>query len=821
MRKIYLLLLSLILLPYMAVADTSAFNVTTNEGSSENAYTYSEGVLTVNGGANITISMAEGATEPTSDRIAVTGNAEITLNGVNITGSKYDNINETDAQSAIDVSENATLILNLSESSQNTLTGGDGESSVGAPGIHVPSSASVVIQGSGALSVTGGNSTSTYGGSGIGGKSAGGSGGETCGTVIILATGSVKITGGSGQHTSAGGADIGGGLGTTDGGNGQGIRPVSNQENTYTVWGNLELPCDITIPDGATVTIPEGASLTVPEEVTLTNNGTIKVEGALTGNVTGTVQTKLTVEMVTVAKGIYTYTGEAHEPTVTIEGYDVNTDYTVEYSNNTNAGEATITVKPTETGKLFGSAVTVNFTISQATNEWTTEPNIQGWTYNGTANTPTGAAKFGTVSFTYASKDSETYSETAPTAAGDYVLKATVAATNNYTGLEKTVEFTIAPITATLEYAETEVKKQVGDEAFTNVLTNGSSIQVSYESSNTNVATVDANGKVTILAAGTTTITATDNDPNYEAEAASYTLVVDPITLEEGSGISITGGQQEVEFDGTGTTMTLTATVTVSDGLGTDGQWIWASSNTDIATVPEHGDEAVAMLRANNATESSTATVTIHKIGEATITATYTDSKYTGEVTFNLTVTEKEEEPAPKPDPDPTPQPDPTPLYYNIQFENICEGVDASLSKSVVKEGNQVSVYVEVEEGYDAENLKVMFKRSLYGYWEEVEEGVQPGEYIIYNVYTDIYVKVEGVEKIEEEPTGMSDIEGTKVYAQNGNLYVYTSQPQEVMIITMNGTVLRRERQEGLRSYPLPKGVYIICIGEERMKVRI
>ena len=113
-----------------------------------------------------------------------------------------------------------------------------------------------------------------------------------------------------------------------------------------------------------------------------------------------------------------------------------------------------------------------------------------------------------------------------------------------------------------------------------------------------------------------------------------------------------------------------------------------------------------------------------------------------------------------------------------------------------------------------------MFKRSLYGYWEEVEEGVQPGEYIIYNVYNDIYVKVEGVEKIEEDPTGMSDIEGTKVYAQNGNLYIYTSQPQEVAIITMGGTILKRERQEGLRSYSLPKGVYIICIGEETFKVR-
>ena len=143
------------------------------------------------------------------------------------------------------------------------------------------------------------------------------------------------------------------------------------------------------------------------------------------------------------------------------------------------------------------------------------------------------------------------------------------------------------------------------------------------------------------------------------------------------------------------------------------------------------------------------------------------------------------------------------------------------MSKSVVKAGSQVSVYVEVEEGYDAENLKVMFKRSLYGYWEEIEEGVQPGEYIIYNVYNDIYVKVEGVEKIEEDPTGMSDIESTKVYAQNGSLYVYTSQPQEVMIITMSGTILKRERQEGLRSYSLPRSVYIICIGEERYKIAV
>ena len=755
MRKIYLLLLSLILLPYMAVAqnNTGVFNVT--GGTLNQDYTYTApseydpnggDVLTIKSSTPLTISTNSESETTGGCRIVIENNvtANITLAGVNITPA---DAGTNDGYSGIDLASGATLNITLQSGSSNVINGGTSQSGSPGPGIHVPEGSTLTIGGEGSLQVQGA-SRGGLAAVGIGGKVSASDAGGACGNVIILG-GTITVQGGTptsgGENAavdigggaagngnggdcntviiltsvnSGGSLEIGGGAGAGVGGgkgsDGQGIRPSG--DNTYTVWGNLTLPCDITIPEGATVVIPEGASLTVPQGTTLTNNGTIQVNGGtLTGTPEGSgkVQQQLTESIVEIEPTSYTYTGEEIKPVVTIEGYTESEDYEVSYKNNTDAGTATITVKPTDDGSLFGEEVTKTFTISQATNEWTTEPSIQGWTYNETANTPTGASKFGTVSFTYASKDSETYSETAPTAAGDYVLKATVAATDNYTGLEATVEFTIAPITATLGYAETEIKKQVGDEAFINELTNESSIQVSYESSNTEVATVDASsvdassGEVTILAAGTTTITATDNDPNYEAEAASYTLVVDPITLEEGSGISITGGQQEVEFDGTGTTMTLTATVTVSDGLGTDGQWIWASSNTDIATVPEHGDEAVAMLRANNATESSSATVTIKGTGEAIITATYTDSKYTGEVTFNLKVTEKEEEPAPdpKPDPDPAPTPDPTPLYYNIQFEDICEGVDASLSKGVVKAGNQVSVYREHEGNVQAQPL--------------------------------------------------------------------------------------------------------------------
>ena len=65
-------------------ATAGAFEVT--GGTSGTDYSYSNGVLTVNDGANITISMTSGATTPTTDRIVVAKNATatITLNGVNI-----------------------------------------------------------------------------------------------------------------------------------------------------------------------------------------------------------------------------------------------------------------------------------------------------------------------------------------------------------------------------------------------------------------------------------------------------------------------------------------------------------------------------------------------------------------------------------------------------------------------------------------------------------------------------------------------------------------------------------------------------------------
>ena len=299
--------------PAQAADTAGAFEVT--GGTSGTDYSYSNGVLTVNEGASITISMASEATKSTSDRIVVNGNAKITLNGVNITPV---DAGTDDGYSGIDLASGATLNITLQSGSSNVINGGTSITGAPGPGIHVPESSTLIIGGNGSLEVKGASRDSEAA-VGIGGNGSASQAGEACGNVIILG-GTITVHGGTPKYTGRIPVDIGGGnsdagkggdcktviilasvnsdedlkigggagssIGGGNGSDGQGIRPASGQENTYTVWGNLTLPCDITIPQGATVTIPNGASLTVPEGTKLINNGTIVKQqgGTFTNN---------------------------------------------------------------------------------------------------------------------------------------------------------------------------------------------------------------------------------------------------------------------------------------------------------------------------------------------------------------------------------------------------------------------------------------------------------------------------------------------------------------------------------------------------------
>ena len=98
------------------------------------------------------------------------------------------------------------------------------------------------------------------------------------------------------------------------------------------------------------------------------------------------------------------------------------------------------------------ASAALEFVISQATNAWTEELSITGWTYNDKVNAPTAKAQFGDVTFTYSSEENGTYTSEVPKNAGTWYVKATVEGTENYTGLESTpVAFEIAKAIPTYE----------------------------------------------------------------------------------------------------------------------------------------------------------------------------------------------------------------------------------------------------------------------------------------------------------------------------------------------------------------------------------
>ncbi len=79
-----------------------------------------------------------------------------------------------------------------------------------------------------------------------------------------------------------------------------------------------------------------------------------------------------------------------------------------------------------------------------------------------------------------------------------------------------------------ISYANSTVEKHINGSAFTNELTKTTvDGEITYTSSNTEVAEVDENGEVTIVGAGTATITAAAAETgNYNPAEAKYTLIV-------------------------------------------------------------------------------------------------------------------------------------------------------------------------------------------------------------------------------------------------------------------------------------------------------
>lgn len=264
------------------------------------------------------------------------------------------------------------------------------------------------------------------------------------------------------------------------------------------------------------------------------------------------------------------------------------------------------------------------------------------------------AMGFGAITVKYYDKDGKEVKE--PKDAGTYTVKIDVAAGVGYEAQNDISSdswtFTIASVQQKLTFTSPAINKMYGDAAFTNPI-NEIGIQgtIAYTSSNANVATVDANGTVTILAASTepVTITAsTEGTDNYSSATASYTLTVAKKAITV-SGIAA----NNKTYDGTAVatldcskavfagklendTLTVTATGTFADKNAGENKTVTIADLTlDGASAGNYTLAASSQQRETSASISPvrlsfiTATVA-EKIYDSKATATVTGVTITG-----------------------------------------------------------------------------------------------------------------------------------------------------------------------------------------------
>ena len=218
---------------------------------------------------------------------------------------------------------------------------------------------------------------------------------------------------------------------------------------------------------------------------------------------------------------------------------------------------------------------------------------VSGWTYGQTANEPVSESDTnGTEHVTYQYKEKnqadDAYSSRVPVNAGEYTVKATFAATEEYGEATATADFTIAKATAGLSMGA-DLSKTYGDASFHVAAVHEGDGAVKYESSNQNILTIDESGNVTLHHAGTATITATlSESTNYLGAQTSIQVTVGK---KQGS-FTVSQNEYQVTYGGADFSIAPQS----KDG---DGTVEYSSSNTEVVTVDSDGK--VHIVGAGNA----------------------------------------------------------------------------------------------------------------------------------------------------------------------------------------------------------------------------
>lgn len=340
-----------------------------------------------------------------------------------------------------------------------------------------------------------------------------------------------------------------------------------DKELTYT--GN-ELTQTVTVTvNGKTLTV--GTDYTV-SDLTGTEPGSYPVTVAGTGNYTGTVtksfeiaKADISSAAITYDAGPYGYTGKEWKPEVAVSFNDAaltaDTDYTVSYENNINAGTAKIII--TGIGDHFTGSTEKTFTINSAEISGCTFAPIADVTYNTKAHTPEvtvaisgrtlEADKDYTVS--YASNINAGTATVTVTGKGNFTGTASKTFTINKAGL------TLNPCTISELCTETDLKTRTlpSDFFLAGETETGFSIKLTAVEGGDDIfavapAVVEGENKITFrlkneVGAATFTVTVTPVSGNYNG--GSYALTISTHDRTDVSG-SISFPDGSAVYTGTG-----------------------------------------------------------------------------------------------------------------------------------------------------------------------------------------------------------------------------------------------------------------------------
>ena len=391
---------------------------------------------------------------------------------------------------------------------------------------------------------------------------------------------------------------------------------VLEEENKVSGWNGI----NVSSGGDASLNISGSGSLTV--SATATNGIGIFVQ-AQSGNANLAINGANVNAVVTETngRGVELSTGQAGNPNLTIEVKGGSLQASgqpngIKFFTNADNTRADANLKVSGNAMVKTSGITTDADGSGSQGAVLTTEAGSGETggivFDGSAGTVYGAVTL-QENLTVGEGESLTLDDGASLNAGDYDVIVDGGTLDE--GLAESLDDSVIYKVTKVELNKTSLTLDVGNsDTLIAAITpdNATDKSVTWESSAPGVATVDTSGKVTAVAPGTATITATTEDGSKTATCVvTVTAATVPVT-----GVTLSQTQASLYYNRTPNTLTLTATVAPDNA--TNQAVTWTSSNPSVAKVENgvvtalaRGTAVITATAADGRGASASCTVTV------------------------------------------------------------------------------------------------------------------------------------------------------------------------------------------------------------------